>query len=66
VVTFHACHVGDVKYIWPLQQPVSDLDTQRKRMQRIRQKLQWPLVGCELIECYNEDLWSGFQLPLQR
>jgi hypothetical protein len=51
---------GGVRYIYPLQQPVSDLDTQKKRMKAVRQMLQWPLVGCELIECFEEDLFSGF------
>ena len=46
---------GEVKYIFPLQQPVTDLDTQKKRMQRIRADLRWPLVGCELLECYDEE-----------
>lgn len=57
---FYRSIAGDVKYIWPLQQPVSDLDTQKKRMKTLRQQLQWPLVGCELIECYEEDFFSGF------
>lgn len=43
-----------MKYIWPLTQPVTDLDTQKKRMQQIRQTLGWPLIGCELIECYSD------------
>lgn len=47
-------YAGDVKYIWPLTQPVTDLDTQKKRMQQIRQTLGWPLIGCELIECYSD------------
>jgi hypothetical protein len=45
---------GDVKYVWPLQQPVSDLDTQKSRVKKIRSDLGWSLVGCELIECYDE------------
>jgi len=44
---------GTVKYIWPLQQPLSDLDTQKKRMKRVREELGYRLVGCELIECYD-------------
>lgn len=49
---------GGVRYLWPLTQPVSDLDTQRQRMRAIREDLRWPLVGCELVECY-EDASSG-------
>eukprot|EP00892_Ulva_mutabilis_P007509 jgi/Ulvmu1/512/UM001_0520.1 len=51
---FYRSIAGDVKYIWPLTQPVTDLDTQKKRMQQIRQTLGWPLIGCELIECYSD------------
>ena len=45
---------GDVKYIWPITQPVSDFDTQKKRMQSVRKALGWKLIGCELVECYDE------------
>ena len=44
---------GGVKYIWPVTQPISDGDLQRKRMRGIREGLGWQLVGCELIECYQ-------------
>jgi len=44
---------GSVKYVWPIQQPVSDLDTQKKRLTRIREELGYRLVGCDLIECYE-------------
>mmetsp|Transcript_22223 Transcript_22223/g.56955 ORF Transcript_22223/g.56955 Transcript_22223/m.56955 type:complete len:228 (+) Transcript_22223:131-814(+) len=44
---------GTVKYIWPIQQPVTDLDTQTKRIKAIRNELGYRLVGCELIECYD-------------
>ena len=50
---------GDVRYVWPITQPVTDLDTQKKRMQRIRRELGWLLVGCELVECYDEDTDSS-------
>ena len=50
---------GEVKYVWPLTQPISDLDTQKKRLQEIRASLGWPLVGCELMECYDESPGQG-------
>ena len=52
LVTYRAI-AGDVKYIWPLSTPISDGDTQRKRVNRLRKSLQWKLIGCELIECYE-------------
>lgn len=53
---------GDVRYLWPIQQPVTDLDTQKKRMRAIRQDLGWSLIGCELLECYEEPEEEGFSV----
>mmetsp|Transcript_7815 Transcript_7815/g.26156 ORF Transcript_7815/g.26156 Transcript_7815/m.26156 type:complete len:237 (-) Transcript_7815:335-1045(-) len=44
---------GQVNYIWPIQQPITDGDLQRKRTRELRKALQFRLVGCELIECYD-------------
>ncbi|PNW70316.1 hypothetical protein CHLRE_17g714900v5 [Chlamydomonas reinhardtii] len=44
---------GSVKYIWPIQQPVSDLGAQKTRMGELREALGWRVIGCELIECYD-------------
>ncbi|KXZ51007.1 hypothetical protein GPECTOR_14g249 [Gonium pectorale] len=44
---------GSVKYIWPIQQPVSDFGAQKTRLQELRQQLGWQVIGCELIECYE-------------
>ena len=52
LITFRS-QAGSVRYIWPLQQPISDLDTQRKRLKAIRRELGARQVGCELIECYD-------------
>ena len=52
LITFRS-QAGSVRYIWPLQQPISDLDTQRKRLKAIRQELGAQQVGCGLIECYE-------------
>ena len=52
LITFRS-QAGSVRYVWPLQQPISDLDTQRKRLKAIRQELGAQQVGCELIECYE-------------
>eukprot|EP00884_Botryococcus_braunii_P008593 jgi/Botrbrau1/17735/Bobra.0166s0153.3 len=52
IVTYRSM-AGSVKYVWPLQTPVSDMGTQKKRIEAIRRQLGWPLIGCELIECYQ-------------
>lgn len=44
-----------VKYIWPIQQAVTDFGSQRQRLKQVRQRLGWRLIGCDLIECYGED-----------
>lgn len=44
---------GSVKYVWPIQQPLSDFGAQRKRMDAIRAATGWQLIGCELLECYT-------------
>lgn len=43
---------GSVKYVWPIQQPISDFGAQKTRMAAIREQLGWQVIGCELIECY--------------
>ena len=43
----------DVKYIYPFQVPITDFGAQEKRLKAVREDLRWPLVGCELIECYE-------------
>ncbi|GMH45911.1 hypothetical protein BSKO_13874 [Bryopsis sp. KO-2023] len=52
LVTYRAI-AGKVKYIYPIQQPITDFDAQRKRMDAIRARLGWRVIGCELIECYQ-------------
>jgi hypothetical protein len=56
---------GEVKYLWPIQQAVSDLDTQKKRAKSIRESLGWSVIGCELIECYDDSVNSGLNLSKQ-
>ena len=51
-----------MRYLWPIQQPVTDLDTQKKRMRAIRSDLGWSLIGCELLECYDEPESEGFNV----
>jgi hypothetical protein len=48
-----AAPAGQVKYIWPIQTPVTDFDAQRKRVAAVREQLRWQLIGCELIECFQ-------------
>lgn len=43
----------DVKYVYPFMTPIGDLGEQSKRLSRIRESLGWPLLGCELIECFK-------------
>ncbi|BDA41940.1 probable thylakoid lumenal 17.9 kDa protein, chloroplastic [Coccomyxa sp. Obi] len=52
-IVLYRSMAGSVKYIWPLQTAVSDLGTQRKRVESIRKALGWRLVGCDLLECYE-------------
>lgn len=48
---FHCA--AQAKYIWPIQQPLGDFGAQRKRLQALRERLGWQVVGCELLECYQ-------------
>eukprot|EP01025_Chloroclados_australasicus_P055811 TRINITY_DN6851_c0_g2_i1.p3 TRINITY_DN6851_c0_g2~~TRINITY_DN6851_c0_g2_i1.p3 ORF type:complete len:224 (-),score=26.98 TRINITY_DN6851_c0_g2_i1:712-1383(-) len=52
IVTYRSM-AGSVKYVWPIQQAVSDFGTQKKRLDMIRNDLGWRIVGCELLECYE-------------
>jgi hypothetical protein len=45
---------GGVKYIGWITQPVTDGGAQRKRVKAVRQQLDWSIIGCDLIECYEE------------
>lgn len=45
---------AQVKYIWPIQQPITDFGAQRERLKALRQQLGWRLLGCDLLECYEE------------
>lgn len=52
---FYRSQGSSTKYIWPIQQPVSDLDAQRKRMATLRETLGWKLLvgSCSVLECYE-------------
>jgi hypothetical protein len=52
---FYRSQGSQVKYVWPIQQPVGDLDAQKKRMGTLRQRLGWQLLvgNCDLLECYD-------------
>ena len=52
LVTYRSI-AGQVKYIWPIQTPLTDFDAQRKRLGAVREQLRWQLIGCELIECFQ-------------
>lgn len=52
LVTYRSM-AGSVKYIWPIQQPITDFGAQKKRLDEIRERVGWKLIGCELIECYD-------------
>lgn len=45
---------AEVKYVWPIQQAVTDFGAQRQRLKEVRRRLGWRLLGCDLIECYEE------------
>ncbi|KAG2493789.1 hypothetical protein HYH03_008009 [Edaphochlamys debaryana] len=44
---------GSVKYIWPIQQPITDGGAQKTRLSALREKLGWRVIGCEYIECFE-------------
>lgn len=52
---FYRSQGSSTKYIWPIQQPVSDLDAQRKRMAMLKEQLGWKLLvgSCSVLECYE-------------
>ena len=50
----HCSMAANVKYIWPIQQPITDFGAQRQRLKDVRRRLGWRLTGCDLIECYEE------------
>lgn len=52
LVTYRSM-AGSVKYLWPIQTPITDFDSQRKRLDQIRRQLGWQVIGCELLECYD-------------
>jgi len=52
LVTYRAI-AGNVRYLYPFQQVISDFGAQKDRMARIRESLGWSIIGCELIECYQ-------------
>jgi len=51
LVTYRS--IGNAKYLFPLQTPISDFNAQQKRLAAVRAELGWRLVGCELLECYQ-------------
>lgn len=56
LIVFYRSQGSATKYIWPIQQPVSDLDAQKKRMIRLlREELRWKLIGgsCDVVECFD-------------
>jgi len=52
LVTYRSA-AKDVKYLYPFQVPITDFGAQEKRLKAIRESLKWPVVGCDLLECYE-------------
>lgn len=52
-VTYRS-QASTTKYIWPIQQPISDFGAQKKRMDALRLELHWQNLGgdCSLLECF--------------
>lgn len=50
VVTYRSV-AGEVKYIWPIQQPISDGGLQKRRVQAVYDQLNWGLIGCDTLDC---------------
>jgi hypothetical protein len=44
---------GNVRYLWPVQQVISDFGATKNRLDQIRGAVGWQIIGCELIECYD-------------
>lgn len=42
---FYKSQASEVKYVWPIQQPIGDLDAQRKRMVKLKENLGWTMYG---------------------
>ena len=50
---FYRSQASEVKYIWPIQQPIGDFDAQRKRMTKLKENLGWRAYGdCDVLDCY--------------
>lgn len=45
---------AEVRWVWPIQQAVTDFGAQRQRLKEVRQRLGWRILGCDLIECFEE------------
>eukprot|EP00890_Picochlorum_soloecismus_P004929 jgi/Picsp_1/5437/NSC_02796-R1_protein len=51
--TFYRSQASEVKYVWPIQQPIGDFDAQRKRMIKVKENLGWRAYGdCDVVERY--------------
>jgi len=51
------------RYLYPFQIVLTDGDTQRKRVVAVRAAVNFPLVGCGYIECYQEETALGGDFP---
>ena len=54
VLLTYCSQAGSVRYVWPISTPVSDLGAQRARLKQVREAGGFALVGCDLLECYDE------------
>ena len=53
LVTFRSM-AARVRYIWPVSQAIMDGGAQRRRVKALRDRLGWRVLGCDLLECYEE------------
>ncbi|EFN54012.1 hypothetical protein CHLNCDRAFT_136040 [Chlorella variabilis] len=53
LVTFRSM-AAQVKYVWPIQQAITDFGAQRQRLKEVRSRLGWRILGCDLLECFEE------------
>eukprot|EP00898_Chlorokybus_atmophyticus_P007519 jgi/Chlat1/7769/Chrsp66S07241 len=42
-----------VIFVYPFQTAISDFGEQKKRLTKLRQQLDWRLLGCDVIECFE-------------
>lgn len=53
VLVTYRSQAGKLRFLYPLQTPISDGGAQKRRLDALRGELGWPIEGCSYIECYS-------------